>query len=555
LLALIAALFLPAVLSQACDDKGHCDTHERCQTWVDEGECLRNKAYMAKHCPVACKGVAQKVLSAGSGTECKDLHPRCSIWQKLGECKDNPGPMNKYCKKSCGKCREGESVDEGSLCVDQNESCAFWASKGECKSNPSFMDSNCAKSCDTCKAYLAKNGKERKTKEAAAKTSEADSKFDRATKKKLLDWSESVGVRQSAVGNSADVTLATIQKAKNYWEREATEALPEDLLARCRNLHELCAFWAEIGECDVNAAYMATNCGPSCNTCHLIDINARCPPIEDARPGLRPGSLNKMFERIIRTAPGNTTEDKWTDDVKKSITELQTPPYTVTVHSRPSEEPATDVDPVLDKSLPPWVVSFDNFMTEEECEAMIQLGHKYEYKRSEDVGEEKADGTFGSVQSTRRTSENAWCSSHGGCREEDIPTRIHERIARVLDIPADNSEDFQVLKYEKGQFYRTHHDYIPHQKDRQCGPRILTFFMYLSDVEQGGGTNFPQLDISVEPKRGRALLWPSVYDSDPMKMDSRYYHQALPVEAGTKFAFNGWIHMYDYITPQSKGCN
>ena len=82
-----------------------------------------------------------------------------------------------------------------------------------------------------------------------------------------------------------------------------------------------------------------------------------------------------------------------------------------------------------------------------------------------------------------------------------------------------------------------------------------SLWQYLSDVEKGGGTNFPQLDITVEPKKGRALLWPSVYDSDPMKMDSRFYHQALDVVEGTKYAFNGWIHMYDYVTPQSKGCN
>ena len=77
-------------------------------------------------------------------------------------------------------------------------------------------------------------------------------------------------------------------------------------------------------------------------------------------------------------------------------------------------------------------------LTEEECEAMIQIGYKYEYKRSEDVGEEKADGTFGSVQSSRRTSENAWCSSHTGCRAEELPERVHKRISMVLDIPPEN---------------------------------------------------------------------------------------------------------------------
>jgi prolyl 4-hydroxylase len=96
---------------------------------------------------------------------------------------------------------------------------------------------------------------------------------------------------------------------------------------------------------------------------------------------------------------------------------------------------------------------------------------------------------------------------------------------------------------------------IGHQRDRQCGPRILTFFLYLSDVDAGGGTNFPNLDITIMPKRGRALLWPSVLDSNPFNKDGRLMHQALPVEAGVKYAANGWIHMYDYQTPQKEGCN
>lgn len=69
----------------------------------------------------------------------------------------------------------------------------------------------------------------------------------------------------------------------------------------------------------------------------------------------------------------------------------------------------------------------------------------------------------------------------------------------------------------------------------------------MSDVEEGGGTDFPDLGITVMPKRGRALLWPSVYDSDPTAIDHRMRHQALPVIAGKKYASNGWIHLYDYV--------
>ena len=115
----------------------------------------------------------------------------------------------------------------------------------------------------------------------------------------------------------------------------------------------------------------------------------------------------------------------------------------------------------MDKSLPPWVVTFENFLTDAECDALIALGHKYDYKRSEDVGAVKFDGSHDSVRSESRTSENAWCS--GACRDDEIPKRVQERIANVLNIPAENSEDLQILKYEKGQYYRTHHDFIDHQ--------------------------------------------------------------------------------------------
>lgn len=297
---------------------------------------------------------------------------------------------------------------------------------------------------------------------------------------------------------------------------------------------------------------MATNCAVACMSCHMIDMETRCPKLHNPTPALLPGDLNKMFERIVAEAPGNRT---LTDLERKELTDSNMTEYTVHIHSRPTMGGSDEVSVVNDKSSPFWVITMDDFLTPGECEKLIQLGYEYEYKRSEDVGAVKFDGSHDSVKSSRRTSENSWCSDFHGCRKLDLPDAIHKRMSKVMDIPPENSEDLQMLKYEKGNFYRTHHDYIPHQKDRQCGPRILTFFLYLSDVEQGGGTNFPQLDLTVMPKKGRALLWPSVLNSDPMAIDSRSQHQAMDVEKGTKFAANGWIHMYDYVTSNRNGCN
>jgi prolyl 4-hydroxylase len=87
------------------------------------------------------------------------------------------------------------------------------------------------------------------------------------------------------------------------------------------------------------------------------------------------------------------------------------------------------------------------------------------------------------------------------------------------------------------------------------GVRVLTVFLYLNDVEEGGGTNFPALYLTVQSKRGRALIWPSVLDENPHEIDSRTNHQALPVIKGLKYGANAWLHQRDLETAKALGCS
>jgi len=104
----------------------------------------------------------------------------------------------------------------------------------------------------------------------------------------------------------------------------------------------------------------------------------------------------------------------------------------------------------------------------------------------------------------------------------------------ITGVPEPNAEYLQLLRYEKDQFYHVHNDFIPHQLQRPCGVRILTFYIYLSDVEEGGETSFPLLNVTVAPKAGRAVLWPSVLNDKPNEMEHRTDHIALPVKKGVK---------------------
>ena len=58
--------------------------------------------------------------------------------------------------------------------------------------------------------------------------------------------------------------------------------------------------------------------------------------------------------------------------------------------------------------------------------------------------------------------------------------------------------------------------------------------MYLSDVEEGGGTRFTKLNLTVAPSKGMAILWPSVLSSDVLATDERTHHEANAVSS-TKY--------------------
>merc|ERR1719181_13457 len=154
-------------------------------------------------------------------------------------------------------------------------------------------------------------------------------------------------------------------------------------------------------------------------------------------------------------------------------------------------------------SREPWLVQFDNFTSSAEIDAVLSTtGWPHAFKRSTDQGKIDKYGEQEQVVSTGRTSTNAWCRD--ACENHPDVQSIIKKIERVTTVPYQNYESFQVLQYEAGEFYRMHHDQSAHvQTEKIAGPRVLTFFMYFSDVPEGGETRLNDLNIKVRPKKGR----------------------------------------------------
>ena len=63
--------------------------------------------------------------------------------------------------------------------------------------------------------------------------------------------------------------------------------------------------------------------------------------------------------------------------------------------------------------------------------------------------------------------------------------------------------------------------------------RFLVLFVYLNDVEEGGETEFPELDLTVTPKCGTMLLFPSTWT---------YLHRGNTPISNDKYLLGSYLH-------------
>lgn len=297
----------------------------------------------------------------------------------------------------------------------------------------------------------------------------------------------------------------------------------------CRNEHEYCSLWAALGECDTD--WMKENCGPACRTCEYLHDEAFCRRDPLHGQWQNPGDLSKMFQRVI-------TLEEFREK------------YSPTVISQPNPS-----DPKINDG--PWIVTLENFLSSEEAELLIQHGKDLSYEKSYTVGDEDEDleesnPTGDEVDAPVRKSRNTWCND--ACYHDPRVKEIWSRLEYLTQIDKNCSEPLQLLKYEPGEYYKEHLDWIDDEEVTRQGPRLLTVFMYLNDVEEGGETVFTEYNLTVSPKRGRVVMWPSVLDEDPFASDERTWHEARPVLKGLKYGANAWFHSHpvNYNDPQGR---
>ncbi|HZY18972.1 MAG TPA: 2OG-Fe(II) oxygenase [Ramlibacter sp.] len=182
----------------------------------------------------------------------------------------------------------------------------------------------------------------------------------------------------------------------------------------------------------------------------------------------------------------------------------------------------------------PRIVVFGNLLSDEECDALIELARP-RMARSLTV----ATRTGGEEVNDDRTS-NGMFFQRG---ENELVRCIEARLAHLLNWPEENGEGLQVLHYRPGAEYKPHYDYFDPKEPgtptilKRGGQRVATIVMYLAEPEKGGGTTFPDVNLEVFPKRGHAVF----FSYERPHPSTRTLHGGAPVLAGEKWIATKWL--------------
>jgi prolyl 4-hydroxylase len=183
------------------------------------------------------------------------------------------------------------------------------------------------------------------------------------------------------------------------------------------------------------------------------------------------------------------------------------------------------------------ITEIENFLSDKECDVLIQMIESNHTRSSVVEG-----GNNISVVSENRTSSTTNLN-----HQDKFVKDIHLKIAEYLGEPLLKGEHLQGQLYEKDQYFRPHNDFfVGTAYDKHClssGNRTYTLMIYLNDDFEGGATNFPKLNKTIIPKKGKAIKWLNTIESIGQ---IETLHEGQPIINGNKFIITSWWRENDW---------
>lgn len=188
----------------------------------------------------------------------------------------------------------------------------------------------------------------------------------------------------------------------------------------------------------------------------------------------------------------------------------------------------------------PLIYLFENFVQDREIEQLVDAAHSQ-------LSQALVSAEKSGIQSDGRSGRNCWIPQ----RKNPAIASLSDRVSEVVGIPLENAESLQVVHYRESQRYDPHFDAwdAATQRGQRClargGQRLVTCLLYLNDVDEGGETCFPKLELCVKARKGRMLLFHNC-ETQSSRRHPASLHGGMPVLSGEKWACNFWFRESKY---------
>lgn len=157
------------------------------------------------------------------------------------------------------------------------------------------------------------------------------------------------------------------------------------------------------------------------------------------------------------------------------------------------------------------------------------------------------DTNYANVLTNGRISETAWFQSFTA-ESQALLDEIRDTVAEHLGVDSNQFEPWQCTRYFVGGKFDYHDD---------CGnwasnERLYTVMYTVRAADIGGETHFDRLNVKVESKLGRLLIWRNL--NEDYLCDGMARHSGCPVgvpgsdQDDEKMILVTWCRRYPYVS-------
>lgn len=177
----------------------------------------------------------------------------------------------------------------------------------------------------------------------------------------------------------------------------------------------------------------------------------------------------------------------------------------------------------------------ENFCTVEEARYLIQTASEQQASKSKLAKDGRAADDHRPV-----SSRTVVFDRH---HQDSRVLPIIARGAMLAGVPPENAEQVYVSRYTGGEFYHEHYDFAD---GFLTDHRLCTMLVYLNDLapEQGGATYFRDLNIAVQPKVGRALIWTNMNQGGARQLETHPAALSPSAEGTENWVIQLWFRPY-----------